>query len=121
MVIWILILSGVLLNSMAQILLKAAMQKIGPFDFSFQILVSLLPQLLANYYLWLGFVCYGISIMVWLLVLSRVEVSFAYPLVSIGYIINAIAAYCLLNETLSLTRIAGIGVIMFGVLLISRS
>jgi len=62
-----------------------------------------------------------VSVMVWLLVLSRVEVSFAYPLLSVGYIVNAVAAYYLFQENISLTRIAGILIIVAGVYLITRS
>ena len=57
----------------------------------------------------------------WLLVLSRVEVSFAYPLLSVGYIVNAIAAYYWFAEDLSITRMAGIAVIIAGVCLVARS
>ena len=61
------------------------------------------------------------SVVVWLLVLSRVQVSYAYPMLSIGYIVNAVAAYYLFGEDLSFIRIAGIVVIIMGVYLISRS
>ena len=50
-----------------------------------------------------GLLCYVVSVAVWLLVLSRVEVSFAYPLLSVGYIVNAVAGYYLFQENLSLT------------------
>jgi multidrug transporter EmrE-like cation transporter len=57
----------------------------------------------------------------WLLVLSRVQVSFAYPMLSIGYIVSAVAGFYLLGEDLSFLRIAGIVVIIAGVFLISQS
>jgi len=51
----------------------------------------------------------------------RVEVSVAYPMLSVGYVVNALAAWWLFNENLSGTRIAGIGVILVGVWLVARS
>jgi multidrug transporter EmrE-like cation transporter len=54
-------------------------------------------------------------------VLSRVEVSFAYPFLSIGYVVVAIVGYYFFNESLTLTRILGILIICVGVYLISRS
>jgi multidrug transporter EmrE-like cation transporter len=61
------------------------------------------------------------SVALWLLVLSRVEVGLAYPMLSIGYVVNAVAAWWLFGEELTATRIAGIVVICFGVWLLSRA
>jgi multidrug transporter EmrE-like cation transporter len=58
---------------------------------------------------------------VWILALSRVEVSIAYPMLSIGYVVNAIAAWMLFGEDLNMARVAGIGVIIVGVWLVARS
>ena len=59
--------------------------------------------------------------MVWILALSRVEVSVAYPMLSVGYVVNALAAWWLFGENLSGARLAGIGVIMLGVWLVARN
>ncbi|HEB55776.1 MAG TPA: 4-amino-4-deoxy-L-arabinose transferase, partial [Gammaproteobacteria bacterium] len=52
--------------------------------------------------------------------LSRVDVSIAYPMLSIGYIVNAVIAWAWLGEVLSMTRILGIGVIIVGVIILAR-
>jgi len=62
-----------------------------------------------------------VSFVAWLLVLSRVQVSFAYPMLSLGYVVNAVASYYLFQEPLSPVRIAGIFVIVLGTYLITRS
>jgi multidrug transporter EmrE-like cation transporter len=62
-----------------------------------------------------------LSVVVWILALARVEVSVAYPMLSLGYVVNALAAWWLFNESLSGARIAGIGVILVGVWLVARS
>jgi drug/metabolite transporter (DMT)-like permease len=69
---------------------------------------------------WLALVAYGTSLVVWIIGLSRVPVSQAYPVLSVGYVIAALAAWTLLGETMSLSRWLGIVVIMSGVWLISR-
>ena len=51
--------------------------------------------------LWLGLACYGISVVLWLGALSRVPVSIAYPMLSIGYVVNAFAAALLFGEALT--------------------
>ena len=61
------------------------------------------------------------SVIVWLLVLSRVEVSYAYPLLSVGYIVTAFAGYTFFGEAMGAVRWAGVVVICLGVLLITRS
>ena len=116
-----LILLGVLLNAAAQLLLKAGMNKIGHFDFTFNNVIPIAFKVMLNGPIMAGLVAYVVSVGVWLLVLSRVQVSYAYPMLSIGYIVNAIAAYYLFGESLTIMRITGIGVIIIGVYLISRT
>ena len=116
-----LILLGVLLNAAAQLLLKEGMRRIGHFEFVWANIVPIGMQVAGNLFILAGLLCYVVSVAVWLLVLSRVEVSFAYPLLSVGYIVNAIAGYYLFQENLSLTRITGILIICAGVYLVTRS
>ena len=116
-----LIMLGVLLNAAAQIFLKAGMRRIGHFDFIWGNIVPITTQVAGNVFVLGGLLCYVISVAVWLLVLSRVEVSFAYPLLSVGYIVNAVAGYYLFQENLSLTRITGILIICVGVYFVTKS
>jgi len=60
-------------------------------------------------------------VIVWILALSRVDVSIAYPMLSIGYVVNALAAWSLLGEALTTQRVVGIGIIIVGVVVLSRS
>jgi multidrug transporter EmrE-like cation transporter len=119
--VYFLILLGVLLNAGAQLLLKAGMNQIGHFDFSIANMVPIGLRVAATPPIIVGLVAYVFSVVVWLLVLSRVQVSYAYPMLSIGYVVNAVAAYYLFGEDLSLIRITGIVVIIAGVYLISRT
>ena len=116
-----LIMLGVLLNAAAQLFLKEGMRRIGHFEFIWANAVPITMQVAGNVFVLGGLFCYVISVAVWLLVLSRVEVSFAYPLLSVGYIVNAVAGYYLFQENLSLTRITGILIICVGVYFVTRS
>jgi multidrug transporter EmrE-like cation transporter len=116
-----LILLGVLLNAAAQLFLKEGMRRIGHFDFVWANLLPISLQVAGNIFIIGGLLCYVISVAVWLLVLSRVEVSYAYPLLSVGYIVNAVAGYYLFQENLSFTRITGIVIICVGVYFVTKS
>lgn len=116
-----LILLSVLLNTAAQIALKAGMDKIGQFKYCWSNVLPIFMQVACNPYIILGLCIYVFAVTVWILVLSRVDVSVAYPMASLGYITTAIAAYYYFNEPLSITRIAGIGVIILGVYLVART
>jgi multidrug transporter EmrE-like cation transporter len=115
------ILLGVLLNAAAQLCLKEGMRRIGYFEFSWSNVIPITLQVAGNIFVLEGLFLYVLSVAVWLLVLSRVEVSFAYPLLSVGYIVNAVAGYYLFQENLSMTRITGIVIIIIGVYFVTRS
>ena len=116
-----LILAGVLLNAFAQVLLKKGMLSIGYFEFHFQNFLPVIKKVAINSYILSGLVSYVISVGVWLLVLARVEVSYAYPFLSVGYVVVTLMGYFIFQENLSWMRVIGIMVIISGVLLLSRS
>ncbi len=116
-----LILTGVLLNAGAQLLLKAGVTRVGEFQFTIDNAVPMGFKLLTQLPIIAGLACYGISVVVWIMALSRVPVSVAYPMLSIGYIVNAFAAYWLFGESLNAQKLIGIGVIVVGVYLVARS
>lgn len=116
-----LILVGVLLNAIAQILLKKGMLSIGHFEFHFENFFPIIKKVTNNLYILSGLTSYVISVMIWLLVLARVEVSYAYPFLSVGYVVVTVMGYLIFQENLSWMRVIGIAVIIVGVLLLSRS
>ena len=116
-----LVLFGVLLNAAAQLLLKAGTNSIGHFEFSSANLVPIGWKVATQPYILGGLMCYAISVVVWIMALSRVEVSIAYPMLSIGYVVNAIAAYLLFGEAVGVQRLVGIGIIVVGVYVVARS
>ena len=116
-----LVLTGVLLNAIAQLLLKAGAGALADVELRAGNFVAIAGRLVFNAPIIAGLACYALSVVVWILALARVEVSVAYPMLSIGYVVNALAAWWLFGENLSGARIAGIGVILVGVWLVAHS
>ncbi len=116
-----LILTGVVLNAAAQLLLKAGTSSVGEFAFTAGNVVPVGTRLLSNPFILTGLGCYAVSVVVWIMALSRVDVSLAYPMLSVGYVINAIAAWYLFGEALTAQRMLGITTIVIGVFLVARS
>jgi drug/metabolite transporter (DMT)-like permease len=112
---------GVLLNALAQLGLKAATRVTGPLVGGDAAVWQRGLELLRVAPLWWALAAYGLSVVVWLVGLSRVPVSQAYPLLSLGYVINIGLAWWLLGEVPNVQRVAGIGVIVLGVILVARS
>lgn len=117
----LLVLIEVVLNVTAQILLKVGMTRIGQFAFHGINIAPIAFQVLTSPFIMFGVSVYVISLIIWLLVLSRIDVSLAYPLISLGFVLNAGIAYFLLGEHITLMRLIGTIVIMFGIFLVARS
>lgn len=107
---WVLLV--VALNAIGQILFKAA--RAAQPDAS---LISVFLRLET----WSGFIIYGLSAVCWLWVLSRVQLSMAYPLLSLTFPIVVALSAILFSESISSMRWAGVGVIVLGVSLLARS
>ncbi len=118
---WALIFTGVLLNAAAQLLLKAGTNAVGQFEFSAQNIVPVGMKLALEPHIAGGVACYVVSLVVWIMGLSRIQVSIAYPMLSIGYVLNAAAAWYLFGESLTAQKLLGIAFIVAGVFLVARS
>lgn len=118
---FLLLLLGVVLNALAQLGLKSATATSGEIALDRHSLVAAAGTLLGAPVFWAALVAYGLSVIVWVIGLSRVPVSQAYPLLSLGYVLTALGAWALLGEALSVQRNIGIAVIIVGVILVSRS
>ncbi|HEX7442233.1 MAG TPA: SMR family transporter [Caldimonas sp.] len=115
------ILVGVLLNAGAQLLLKAGVNPLGPISVELATLLPTAARVLTQWPIIAGLGCYVLSVGVWIVALSRVDVSLAYPMLSLGYVVNALAAWWLFGEVLGPMRCAGILLILAGVFVMSRT
>jgi multidrug transporter EmrE-like cation transporter len=121
-VTWVLLLGGVALNAAAQLLLKAATRASGVLiSDGGQVSWTATQELLREAPLWIGLSCYGVSVILWLGALSRVPVSIAYPMLSVGYVVNAIAAAYLFAEALTAGKVIGIMLVIAGVIVLARA
>ncbi|MCD6419491.1 MAG: EamA family transporter [Synergistetes bacterium] len=121
-VIMILICVGLL--SAGELLLKKGMLAINDVSLYSKGIMGLVysfTYIFSNIYVFSGFFLIGISSLIWLMILSKVELSYAYPMVSMGYVLVAILSWILFKENLSIVRWLGIAMICGGVYLISRS
>jgi multidrug transporter EmrE-like cation transporter len=82
---------------------------------------SVLASYLTNPYMWFALFLYGISTVLWIYSLSRVDLSYAYPMVALGYVLVCVFAVLLFKETMPMLRIIGLGVIIIGVIMIAIS
>jgi multidrug transporter EmrE-like cation transporter len=115
------LLTGVLLNAGAQLLLKAGTNVLGVITLTRDNWWDMLWKMGTQGHFVAGVACYMVSLLVWIMGLSRVPVSVAYPMLSLGYVINAVAAYYLFGESVTATRWLGIGCIVLGVWLVART
>lgn len=116
----LLILASVVLTSIGQLFFKKGMTIL---DHSHQqaSLWKLMGYGLLNGYVLLGFLSFGAGAILWLAVLAKEEVSYAYPLSSLGYIIVLIGSFLLFHENISPARIIGILLLISGVFFIEYS
>ena len=115
------ILFTVLTNAAAQLMLKQGMISLGPVSFTADTMIARIFQILFNPWVCAGLTTFVISMASHLYVLSKVELSFAYPFLSLAYVAVAIFAFVLFKEDLNAWRIAGIAFICVGTVLIAQS
>jgi drug/metabolite transporter (DMT)-like permease len=115
----LMILISVTLGVCGQLCFKYAMLRVGAVDFS-HITTGLLAMA-SSPFVWLGLCCYGLSTIIWLMILSRVQLSYAYPLLSTGYILIVILSYLIFKEPVTWLRFGGVLVIVAGVWMVTHS
>ncbi len=113
------VLISVLFNVSGQYSIKLGMNKFGAIEINNE-LFSAFSKILIHPNIILGLVFYVISAFSWLIALSKLELSVAYPLLSIGYVILMFISYFFLNESLGINKIIGTLLIVGGILFISR-
>src|SRR6478609_358756 len=116
-----LILFTVLTNAAAQLMLKRGMTGIGNLDIANDGLIWTVFRVVFNPFVFAGLCTFVVSMASHLIVLSKVQISYAYPFLSLAYVVVAVYAYFVFQEDLSPARIAGIGFIVVGTIFIAQS
>ncbi len=117
----LLILFSISIAVAGQILLKIGVNRIGIVDFSgLEALKQLFFGVIKSPLVISGLFLYVISAAIWLVVLSAVDLSFAYPFIGLTYVMVLILSRFILKEDVNLIRWAGAIIITIGVIVISR-
>ena len=114
------ILFTVLTNALAQVSLKYGMMQLGSLNFAGVNPIIKLLQIVFSPFVFIGLCIFVISMASHLFVLSKVELSFAYPFLSLAYVVVAVIAYYLFHEDLNALRVGGIALICVGTVLIAQ-
>jgi multidrug transporter EmrE-like cation transporter len=115
------ILFTVLTNAAAQLMLKQGMTTLGPAIAAQDNLILKMIQIVFTPWVFLGLVTFVISMASHMFVLSKVDLSFAYPFLSLAYVAVAVMAWWLFKEDLGAYKMAGIVFICVGTILIAQS
>ncbi|MDO6498662.1 EamA family transporter [Photobacterium sanguinicancri] len=119
--IFILIIISVALSALAQITLKYGVNSNYNALNGDLTKYQLLWELLTNKYIVTGLFMYGCGAIIWLFVLSKLDVSKAYPFVGLGFILTMVLGCFILDETVNMTRIVGTMFVLLGVILVSKT
>lgn len=122
---WLLLATSIICGALGQLFMKAGMQSVGALAAFFPALQSgtvSAEQWFGVLWVVAGIVCYGIAMLVWIYVLGHFELSVAYPLLSLGYILVYLGAvlWPRIGESFTLEKTAGIVLIMLGVALVAK-
>jgi drug/metabolite transporter (DMT)-like permease len=113
----LLLFVAISLGASGQILMKGGLRQLGERPAP----AVVLRALVSNWLVLSGFACYGVSSILYLLAISRLDVSYAYPMVALSYVMVAVVAWRLFDESIPPLRVVGLVVIMLGVLLMALS
>jgi len=114
----VIIIIGVVFAAIGQVSWKLGMNQAGQFA---TLNLATLSTVLLNPYVLLGFVMYGLSTIFWLIALSKKDLSFVYPFISLTYILVLVLSSLVLKESIGLNKIAGTIAIIIGLIIISRA
>jgi drug/metabolite transporter (DMT)-like permease len=111
-----------LLGVGGQILLKKGMGSLGTLNLTgLTGAVQTALQIGTTPLVWFGLGCYGIATMIWLIVLTRLDVSLAYPLLALNFVLVPLLGWLLLGEQVPSWRWVGIGIVLLGVTVVART
>ncbi len=118
---WMLILIATVMGIVGQTMLKHGMNQMGPLGVSVSTMPEVVWQIVRSPFVIGGLLIYGFGTFFWLVTLSRIDLSVAYPFVSLNHVILFFVGWLILRESVSPLRAAGVAVICVGMLLIARS
>lgn len=118
----LLLFVDILTTAGAQLLFKKGVSEWGGMDFSFSQVLSLVPRIFQSVWILAGTFLFGVSFILWLFIISKIQLNVAYPIaLSSTAILTSLVAWFLFKEYLSPVQIGGIAVIILGIFLLLKS
>lgn len=114
------ILVSVVGGAVGQILLKKGMNNMGELTITGNQVLTILWKMATNPYVVIGLAIYVTGTFFWLVGLSRVDLSFAYPFASLSYVLMFLASWLILGEHITVSRVIGTIIICAGVFIVAR-
>ena len=110
-------MAAIILTTFGQVFMKQGMIELSGFS---MMSPSMLWAMFCNVWILAGILCYCVSSVAWLAALSKLELSFAYPFMSFGFVLVTFMSWIFFHERISLLRLVGVLIIVIGVVIISR-
>lgn len=118
---YVLILVSVFLGALGQVSMKKGMSSLESISLELSTFLTAAVQMISSPFVVLGIFLYALSTIFWLALLSRWDLSYAYPMISISYILVLLFSWMFFQERFGLLRVFGVLLICTGVFLVSRS
>ena len=115
------IILTIILNASAQLLIKRGVLVFSNENLTLKLLYTNLDKIIFNSYIVFGLICMVISMITHIISLSKFELSYAFPFISISYVIVFLGSFYFFNENLSLMRIFGLFLIILGTIFVAKS
>jgi len=113
------ILISVFMGALGQTILKLGAKKLGAVSLSLSTIVKDVLHILIIPEILIGLILFGSSFLLWIKVLTKSDLSYAYPMVSLGYVVVVLLSKFLFNEPFTYNKIIGIVMIVSGVFILN--
>ena len=117
----LIILLSILMSSTAHLFLKKGMMTYALDSAKVDGVIGIVWTIGTNYWVILGMTLHVGALVVWLWALSKVDISFAYPFLALGYVLVSLIAWLWLGEELDYTRLQGMAIIVLGILVLAKA
>jgi len=117
----LLLIPAILSTTTGQLFLKMGMNQVSGFEFTPAALAAILPAIILNPFIWIGFIGFFSGSIFWLGVISRAPLSLAYPILALSYFLVVVEAWLLLGEQVTWQRVLGVAIIFVGVVMVGLS
>lgn len=111
---YLILFASILIAVVGQFLIKKGMMVFGPQEFNLKTILFLVKSIFTNFYVFFSLVCYAVSFLLWMIVLSKMKLAVVYPATSLVYVFVILGSYFIFKEPASLYQIIGIVLILIG-------